>query len=84
MQPPRMALTTSGGPGNTNNNCAANALKEPNGIKNTKNKRILAMLMIPQTLNWPFSVTTGPKIKTSGASCSEIVQIFIFSTSSIH
>ena len=27
MQPPRTALTTSGGPGNTNNNCVANALK---------------------------------------------------------
>ena len=27
MQPPRMALTMSGGPGNTNNNCVANALQ---------------------------------------------------------
>ena len=35
MQPPRMALTTSGSPGNTNNNCVADALKIPKGIKNT-------------------------------------------------
>ena len=61
MQPPRMALTTSGGPGYTDN-----------------------IFMIAQSPDWPFSVTTGPQIKTSGASCSEIVQIFIFSTSSIH
>ena len=50
MQPPRMALTMSGGPGNTNNNCVANALKISKGIKNTyiKEWRILVMYMIPQ------------------------------------
>ena len=80
MQPPRMALTTSGGPGNTNNNCVANALENTKGHK----EHNIGHFRDTSTLNWPFSATTGPKIKASGASCSEIVQIIMFSSTNIH
>ena len=48
MQHPRMALTTSGGPGNTNNNCVANALENTKGHKEHIYKTILVIFMIPQ------------------------------------
>ena len=63
MQPPRMALTTSGGPGNTNNNCVANALENTKGHKEHIYKTILVIFMIPQHSIGHFQLLLAPKSK---------------------